>query len=204
MVYAKVNFVKTFELTATQSLLWYLREEPMEVQIIISTSLPSANGGNSNNNNNNAKDVGSSNNNDATGADAATQRIVGAIQLRLDGLVTQAPDIHGSTEVGGEYPVFNREADALDGACVSLNAKLEREDTPTRDLGRGTPSTLSRRGSVNDVAEIGVEMRSAPTVASTGDGMSRCERMSGILAPFSFVSFSPSYPFLFLLFSLFI
>ena len=57
--------------------------------------------------------------------------------------------------------MFNRDADALEGACISLNAKLEKEDTPTRDGGggRGTPSTMSRRGSLNDVAEIGVESR---------------------------------------------
>ena len=65
MVYSKVNFVKTFELTATQSLLWYLREETMEMQLIISTNT----GGNNNNNSNDSLPSGSS------------QRIVGAVQV---------------------------------------------------------------------------------------------------------------------------
>ena len=74
MVYAKVNFVKTFELTATQSLLWYLREETMEVQIIISTNLIDLNlGGNSNN-------INVNNTNESNPA-GSSQRIVGAVQV---------------------------------------------------------------------------------------------------------------------------
>ena len=73
MVYAKVNFVKTFELTATQSLLWYLREETLEMQIIISTPLAGAEyGGNNNNNNSSNMDSHPS---------GSSQRIVGAVQV---------------------------------------------------------------------------------------------------------------------------
>ena len=173
MVYAKVNFVKTFDLSASPSLLWYLREEPMEMQIILSSNAPvgGANNKNSNSNNN------SNNAEESPSTETSAPRIIGTIQLRLDALVTQTPDIHGSTEVGGDYPVFHRDADALEGACVSFNARLETEDTPTRDgAGRATPSTLSRRGSVDDVGEIGAETRVAgvpSTLAGTNDGTAR-------------------------------
>ncbi|XP_031563486.1 C2 domain-containing protein 3-like [Actinia tenebrosa] len=105
MLLLDIKHSKCFMLPATSSLVWYLKEEQLEVQVWLKGQSP--------------------NNKGTASLPGQRDKLIGSAFIKLSSLVTKGLH-HPQTSFSGTFPLFKAGVDAVDGACVHVQISLAK------------------------------------------------------------------------------